>query len=195
MYEIECIYEGLVPMMQDRFFDPGQLEQGSKKKKSKDSWRVELPLKAYIDDHGAYLTADNIRMMLIGNKYRKGAVDIQGSYFETQKGKQYKTLVNASVWVLGVKDPEKVYIEPKRKTFDAYDERSFVNPKTGRGITRRPLFKLPWRLPFIIQVTDDRLTQDFIRTLFDLAGLYCGAGAYGPKFGRCIVKEWKLRTI
>jgi hypothetical protein len=178
-------------MMHDRFFNTEELEKGGAKKQGKDSWKKLLPLKAYIDKKGAYLPADNIRMMLIGNKARKGAVDIQGSMFESQKGKKYKTLAMGAIWVVGPEDPLRVYIEPIRKTFDDYDERTFVNPKTGRGIVRRPIFNVPWTLTFIVQVTDDRLTDDFVKNLFEVAGLYCGAGAYGPTFGRCIIEKWE----
>lgn len=189
-YQIECTLEGVVPMMQDRYFNPEELE--NPKQKGKDAWKKELPHKAYIDKKGLYVPSDNIRMMLIGNKHRPGAAAILGSYIETKKKTEYVSLCKGCIWVVGPDDPQKVYVDPKRKTYDDYDERSFINANGSRSLTRRPIVKAPWRLTFIIQVTDDRIDETKVRELFDVAGLRCGVGAYGPTFGRCVVAHWQV---
>jgi len=191
MYEIEATFKGLVPMMHDRFFNPEELEGANKK--SKNFWKKELELKCYKDSKGVFLPADNIRMMLIGNRFRKGAAYILGSYIEKKKGTEYLQFAKSCIWVLGKNDPLKVYIEPKRKTFNEYDERTFINAAGSRSITRRPLITLPWSLPFIIQVTDESFHESKVKEFFDVAGLRCGAGAYGPTFGRCIISSWEKR--
>lgn len=192
MYEIRCKFKGLVAKMDDRFFNPEETDPGGGKKRGKDAWKKQLVKKAYFDKKGAYVPADNIRMMLIGNKYRRGAALILGSEIEKKKGAMYKSMVEGCIWVIGPKDSQKVYIEPKRKTFDDYDERSFINANGGRGLTRRPIIKTPWSLTFIIQVTDDRIDETWVRQLFDCAGLRCGVGAYGPTFGRCVIEKWEI---
>ena len=201
MYEIQATYKGLVPMMMDRFANPDEVASGQAKRRSKvvspKELRAELERKLHRDNKGVYVPADNIRMMLIGNQFRRGAAQILGSDIEKNKGTTYKSICEGCIWVLGPKDPLKVYIEPKRKTYDEYDERSFLTKK-GKGggsrkITQRPLITLPWELHFIIQVTDDQIEQSFVRQLFDVAGLRCGVCAYGPTFGRCVITEWKVQ--
>ena len=192
MYQTECVFKGLVPMMHDRFFNPEEVEEGGAKARGKDAWKKLLPFKAYIDKKGAYIPADNLRMMLIGNKNRRGAAQILGSDIKKTKGTQYKSLCMGCIWVIGPDDPQKVYLSPKRKSFDDYDERSFINASGSRSLTRRPIFKTPWSLTFLIQVTDDRVDETLVRELFETAGLRCGVGAYGPTFGRCLIESWKV---
>lgn len=183
----------MVPLMFDRFYNPGETEL-PQKFKGKNAWKNELIYKLYVDKKGVYCPADNIRMMLIGNRYRIGAAIILGSYIEKKKAKQYLSYCKAFVWVIGPNDPQKVYIEPKRKTFDDYDERSFITATGARKITRRPIFKTPWKFSFIVQVMDDQYDYLKIKEFFDVAGLRCGLGAYGPTFGRFLVTKWELKT-
>jgi len=193
MYEVGCTIEGMVPLMFDRFYNPGETES-PRKFKGKDAWKNELILKLYVDNKGVYCPTDNIRMMLIGNKYRIGAALILGSYIEKKKGKQYLSFCKALVWIVGPDEPQKVYIEPKRKTFDDYDERSFINATGSRSITPRPIFKTPWKFSFIVQVMDDQYDYTKIREFFEVAGIRCGLGAYGPTFGRFRITKWELIT-
>lgn len=190
MYTVECTIKGLVPMMFDRFFDPKSVEGGGKKK-SKDSWKKELPFKLYQDKKGVYVPTDSIRMMLIGNKHRPGAAKILGSYIETKKATEYVSFCTGCIWVVGTDDPLKVYVSPKRKSYDEYDERSFINAAGSRSLTRRPLIMTPWKLTFYVQVTSEQFDSAKVKEFFDVAGLRCGCGAYGPTFGRFIVESWK----
>jgi len=199
MYEIECTYTGLVPGMHDKFFNPEELE-GSVKKNKKTAWKTELPLKLHTGPKGVCIPADNIRMMIIGNKLRMGAAKILGSHIETKLGSQYLAFAKACVWIVGKDDPLRIYYEPKRKTpktWEAcvnYDERSFVNAVSSRSLTRRPLITLPWSLTFRVQVTGEELGESKVREMFEVAGLRCGCGAYGPTFGRCQVTQWDVIT-
>ncbi len=195
MYTINAKYEGLVPMMHDRFFNPEETDRGRGKKRSAETWKQELPLKLHMDKKGVFLPSDNIRMMLIGNSYRPGAAAILGSYIETKKKTEYVSLCEGCIWVIGPDDPLKVYVKREGKIIqwdpDDYDERSFPAKGGGRKLTRRPIIRLPWNLTFWVQVTDDRIDANKVREFFDVAGLRCGAGAYGPTFGRCEITEWK----
>ena len=194
MYRIEAKIEGVVPVMFDRFINPEELDSGQKRK-AKDSWKEELPLKSYVDKKGVYAPVDNIRMMLIGNKFRTGSALILGSQIERNKGKAYLNFCKACVWVVGPKDPMKVYFSPHRKSHDDYDERTFINngKPPSRSLTRRPILTCPWSLEFFIDVVDDQFHETKIRQLFDVAGMRCGLGAYGPTFGRFLVTEWKTK--
>ena len=191
MYEILGTYKGLVPMMQDRFYDLTSTERGPKKKKKGKNLDV-VELKLHKDKNGVFVPADNIKMMLVGNKARPGAAKILGSYIETGKGTQYMQMAKSCIWVLGLKDPLKVYVEPKRMTYDDIDERSFINATGSRSMSYRPIITLPWSISFKIQVTDNQIDESKVRDLFDVAGLRCGCCAYGPTFGRCMITEWEV---
>ena len=190
-YRVLAEIAGLVPVMFDRFFNVADLDQGSKKK-AKLTWKQELDLKIYKDTKGVYAPTDNIRMMLIGNQKRTGACKILGSNIEKGKGTEYINFAKACIWVIGPKDPLKVYFSPKRKNYDTYDERSFINAQGSRGITRRPLINTPWKLTFFVDVTDPIYDPSKIKEFFDVAGTRCGLGAYGPTFGRFTVTAWDV---
>jgi len=193
MYRVKGKIDGMIPAMFDRYFSIDDQDNPGAKKKAKSSWKDELIKKIYVDSKGVFAPVDNIRMMLIGNKFRKGACYIIGSYIEKKKGTEYINFAKGCIWVMGTKDPLKVYIEPARKTFDDYDERTFINAQGSRSIKRRPLINLPWSVEFIVQVTEDTFDQTKIREFFDVAGLRCGLGAYGPTFGRCVIDKWELK--
>lgn len=194
MYMIDATLKGLAPVMFNRFFNLKDLDDKGSKKKAKLTWKEELPLMMWQDKLGVYVPADNIRMMLIGNKLRPGAAKILGSFIETKKGTEYTQFCKSCVWVIGKgKDPLKVHFSPKRETYDDYDERSFINAQGSRSLIRRPILTMPWSVSFDIQVTDDQMHESKIRQLFEVAGLRCGLGAYGPTFGRCEVTKWSVK--
>jgi len=190
MYQVKVTLTGLIHMMHDRFFNPEELD--APRKKPKDFWRKELPYKLWHDKKGVYVPSDNIRMMLIGNAHRPGAAKILGTFIETKKGTEYLSFCKGCVWVVGPEDPLKVYVYPRRKTFDDYDERSFINANKSRSLTRRPLITLPWSLSFYVQVTSNQFDADKVKEFFIVAGLRCGCCAYGPTFGRFKVTEWEV---
>ncbi len=196
MFTIDATYEGLAPMMHDRFFNAEETDRGRAKKRAAGTWKEELPLKLHADGKGVFLPADNIRMMLIGNQYRQGAATILGSFIETRKKTEYLNMCKGCIWVLGKEDALKVYLsrDGKNITWDPedYDERSFPAKGGGRKLTRRPIIRLPWSMAFRIQVTDDRIDSNKVRELFDVAGFRSGAGAYGPTFGRCHIVAWDV---
>ena len=193
MYDIKATYQGLVPMMHHRFANPAGIE-GPIKKKKKGRNEADILAALHHDKKGVYVPADNIRMMLIGNKHRRGAAKILGSEIESGKGTEYVSICSGCIWVLGPDDPMKVYVSPNRKTYDDVDERSFINATGSRSMTYRPIINLPWSLTFQIQVTQDNIDQSKVRQFFDVAGLRCGCCAYGPTFGRCIITEWEVQA-
>lgn len=188
MITVKCTIKGLVPAMHHRFPMPDK--PGEKKRKSEQS----IKDKCYMDKKGVYLPTDNLRMMLIGNKNRRGAAYILGSYIESSKGTSYVNFCQACVWVRGIDDPLKVYYEPKRKTYDDTDVRSFITSTGGRDICERPIIKTPWSLTFYVDITEEGPLAEKVREFFEVAGLRCGAGAYGPTFGRFIVEKWEVIT-
>ncbi len=191
MYEAKCTIEGIVPIMFSRF--PLPTKPGDTKKQQKKQTIAE---KMWIDKKstgkwsgGVYIPTDNLRMLLIGNRFRPGASKIYGSEYESKKGTKYLNFCKACVWVIG--DNGKVYFKKKRTTWDDIDIRSFINASGSRSTCERPVLLTPWSLDFTVQVTDDSVSEDIIHCMYDVAGMRCGLGVYGPTFGRFIVKEWK----
>lgn len=187
MYEVECTIEGIVPIMFSRYPLPSGVGDTKKQKKQ------TIAEKMWIDKKGVYIPTDNLRMMLIGNTFREGASFIYGNEYESRKGKKYKNFCKACVWIVG--DNGKVYFTPKRIKHDDTDIRSFVNSTKSRSTTERPILNTPWSLTFTVQVTDDSIPEDKIKAMYDVAGMRCGLGVYGPTFGRFVVKEWKATGV
>ena len=183
MYEIKAKIEGVVPIMFCRF--PLPTKPGDTKKKKKQT----IEEKYWKDKKGVYIPTDNLRMLLIGNRYRPGASKIYGSEYESKKGTKYLNFSKACIWIIG--ENNKAYFQPKRKKNDDVDIRSFINATGGRDTCERPVLNTPWSLAFTIQVTDDSVPQEIVHEFYKVAGMRCGLGVYGPTFGRFIVSEWK----
>jgi len=193
MYQINATIKGMVPSMHDRY-PIEQMKPGKRttKKKSAQDLEKEVARKCYIDNEGLYIPADNLRMMLIGNTFRKGAAEILGSYIESKKGTEYKNFAKACIWVLGPNsDSEKVHYLPLRKNYDVY-KNTFVTSNKKRDVCHRPIVTIPWKLTFVVHVYDDNFESGKVKELFEVGGLRCGIGAYGPKFGRFTVDKWEV---
>lgn len=178
--------EGIVPIMFNRF--PPPKGPGDTEKKRPQT----LKQKMWIDKKGVYIPTDNLRMLLIGNRYRTGAVKIYGSEYQSKKGKKFVDFCKACVWVVGEgKKLDRVYFKPNRKKWDDTDVRSFINAAGSRDTTERPILTTPWSLTFTVSITDDSVSSDLVHKMYDVAGLRCGLGVYGPTFGRFQVVKWE----
>lgn len=177
--------EGIVPIMFNRF---PMVQPGDTTKQKKQT----LKEKVWVDKKGMYIPTDNLRMMLIGNKHRPGAAKIYGSTIESKKGTQYVNFCKACVWAIGPDDPQKVYFTPDRTTWDETDVRSFINATGSRSTTERPILNTPWSVEFEVQVTDPVFDMEKIKAFYEVAGMRCGLGVYGPTFGRFTVAEWEV---
>lgn len=186
MYQIICQIVGIVPMLMHRF--PRSDEKVKKDKKA------IIAGFAYKDKKGLYVPSDCLRMMLIGNTKRRGACAILGSDIESGNGTTYKSFCDACIWVVGdKKQPEKVYFIPNKKTWDRLDVRSYMSKAGTRNEISRPCIDAGWKLEFTIQVTDEKFPSGKVKELFEVAGMRCGVLAYGPRFGRFVIKKWEVQ--
>ena len=187
--------EGTANLLQDAYPKPGTIKKKYSNETEKEA--ATLASKAYVDEIGVYMPTDCIRMMLIGNQKRPGAAKILGSMIEKGKGTKYVNACKAGVWVVGIekKRPEndRVYFEPRRKTWDDVYETSFINASGSRSWLTRPMITMAWTLEFDIVCYADDLDGPKVRTLFEVAGMRCGCGNYGPVFGRFIVVEYEVK--
>lgn len=194
MYKIKVKVEGLVPLMMHKYPmpdpDTGKLPPSSAKGKTAREAMIKGCM--HMDKKGVFMPADNFKMILIGNQYRRGAAKIYGTEIKKNKATLITSQCEGYIWVTAPDGSNKIYMQPKRKTWDDTDIRSFITSKGGRDYTERPIMNPPWSFEFIIQVVDDNIEESFVRELYELAGLRCGIGAYGPTFGRFIVTEWEV---
>lgn len=186
MKTFEVTIEGIVPIMFNRF--PPPPKPGHKEKKKPQT----LKEKMWIDNKGVYIPTDNLRMLLIGNRFRTGAAKIYGSHYQSGNGVKYIDFCKACVYVIGEgKKLDKVYFKPIRKKWDDTDVRSFITPKGGRDTTERPILTTPWSLTFIVSITEEIVAEEDVRRMYEVGGLRCGLGVYGPTFGRFRVTKWE----
>jgi hypothetical protein len=92
-------------------------------------------------------------------------------------------------------DPKNVPINGGVKEPDGIDMRPGRIPPGIRGsmvMLYRPLFKDGWKLNFILEILDDRITEDLVHEGFNSAGLLAGLGAGRPDFGRFVVTKWEV---
>lgn len=192
MYQIKCTIEGIVPLLQHRYPVEDKIV-GDKKRtiRASSDEKNALEKMAFKDDKGMFMTTEHIYGMLVGNRYRNGAAKILGSQKENKKGSIYLNFCKSCIGIESANGTmDKLYFEPHRQTWDATDIRSYTKEQ-GRDVIERPMINLPWRISFLISVFDDNFKEGKVRELFEVAGIHCGLGAYGPRFGRFIVKEWE----
>ena len=186
MYEMIMSIKGEVPSMHCKYPLPEKV--GDKRKRPAPT----LEQKLWHDKKGVYLPADNFKMMLVGNQNRTGAAKVLGSRIESGKGTEYLDFCKACIWVVGLEDSQKVYYLPLRSTYDDVDIRPAIMSKGGRDVVERPVINLPWKMKFKIQVLDDNCPPEKVVRFYEVAGLYCGAGVYGPTFGRFTIEKWEV---
>ena len=98
--------------------------------------------------------------------------------------KTFKELAKAAVFIF----PE--YLVHKNQKWIT-DERAVVNPSTrGRSMCYRPRLD-KWELDFDLEVNDDRIDADTVKSILEYAGLYKGIGSYRPRFGRFEIKKFR----
>ena len=188
MYEIKCTISGLAEVLYNK--PPMEIPGGRPPKERETSREKLLKKKIYQDRKGLFMPTDNIEMMLIGSTARIGAAKILGSFIETNKGTEYTNFCEGCIWITSLDGKRKLYWKPNRKTWDGTDIRSFPDKGQQRHTAERPMIKTPWKLTFIVHVTEDTWSPDMIKRFFDVAGMRVGLGSYGPKFGRFLIAEF-----
>lgn len=177
MKTIKCSIKGTAPLLQHKMSLEQEAQLDSKLKKSQGqakSDKVESYL--YLIDGKIYQPSEHILQAIIKqlSNYK-----IQG------RGKKtYKEIGKGSLEVL----PE--FILHNNQNY-IVDSRTVVIPATkGRTIRKRPRFN-DWSLDFSINLFNDDLPGEIIKSALDDAGREGGLGDYRPRFGRFIVTMWK----
>lgn len=172
--------EGLTPYMQHRM-DTTKLEEWEKKRglimeraevSQEDAVRAEFH--CYRNSEGkCFIPSDQL----------KGSFINAGSYVKSKVGgrsKSMKQIVAAMFNVI----PEQILIPD----YDAIDKRSAVNRNVkARIVAIRPKWTT-WSLEFTLEVGENSITTETIRSIIEYAGNYVGIGSFRPTnngmFGR-----------
>lgn len=179
--------KGLSPYMQHRM-DDQKLEEWEKKRgliiersdvAHEDAVRAEYH--CYRNGNGrCYIPADQLRGSFIG----------AGSMVKAKVGgraKSMKQIVAAMFMVT----PDHIDLPD----YDAIDKRSAVNRNVkARVITIRPKWT-DWQAEFTLNVMNDTITSETVKSILEYAGDYIGIGSFRPTnngmFGRFTITDFK----
>ena len=191
MYTVDVSVIGVAPLIQHRYPMPDFNLAGKGGKKSTGS-------KDYSDEWRGYLYADSEGRIYQPAEHFDGAIKKAAVNFKVvgKRGKSYKDLVSASVFVM----PDFIYHEgftvPESLDTDAdkplYIDYRPVVIQRQRVARARPTFKTGWKLSFELQVIDDEMPADILQDILTLAGKSVGIGDYRPRFGRFNVTHYEV---
>jgi len=189
--EIKVSLEGLSDIMFDRFIDHSKEDRPPEKK-------------LYLNgDNELVLPMECLHSFLFRDMAPVGIIRTT----EKNKAKDYIAFGQAYVAIEPVLIP---FRDAKGRTlvFNGFGNGSplYINDwsagvtKMSNGkvikqeVRKRPVLKLPWFLDFRIQlVENDKITEEKLRTWFELGGMITAIGTYRPRYGRFTVKKWEKK--
>ena len=189
MYTVNVQVEGIAPLMQHRFPMPdfADMGKGSKVVTGKVDYSQEWRQSFYANGHGIYQPSIHFESSMVK---AAGSFKIPG-----KRGASYKDLFKSNVFIY----PEEILFNvevPTQLDNDADKElyldcRPVVVNK-ARVVRMRPTFKRGWKLEFEIQVGDDQIPPDVVKSVLDQSGKVCGVGDFRPRFGRFMVTKFEV---
>lgn len=118
-------------------------------------------------------------------KHIEGAL-IKAGVNERQAGKGKKTYKDIMKAFVEVAD-EHIVINPQEYEL----HREWVKVNQARIMRTRPLIKRGTKATFTLNIFDDALSMDILKSILEYAGGYVGIGDWRPKFGLFKVNEFK----
>jgi hypothetical protein len=177
MKEINVSIKGVAPLLQHKLGLEVESQMASKTKKRDGQAKGDNP-----EDY-LYVVGGKI---VQPSEHIVQAIIKRLSNYKIQ-GKGKKTYKEMGVGSLGI-TPE--YIVHKNQTWIP-DVRTVVIPATkGRTLRIRPRFE-SWELDFTLQLFNEDMPVEVIKSALDDAGREGGIGDYRPRFGRFIVTSFK----
>ena len=180
MKQISVEIEGTAPLLQHKMSVEQEAQLDSKtKKRAGQAKGDECEDYLYMVGDTICQPAEHIIQAIIK---RLGMYKIQG------RGKSsYKEMGKGALNIV----PEMI---PHKNQKWSVDSRTVVIPATkGRTIRKRPRFD-KWGLAFTIEIINDDLPVEVVKSALDDAGREGGLGDYRPRFGRFIVTSFKEIT-
>lgn len=177
MKQIKVSIKGTKPLLQHKISLEQEAQLASKTKKREGQAKGDNP-EDYLYVVGGKICqpAEHIYQAIIK---RLTNYKIQG------RGKKtYKEIGQGTLRI----EPE--YIPHKNQKWEV-DMRTVVIPATrGRAVRLRPRFN-DWQLDFIIEIMNDDLPIEVVKSALDDAGREGGIGDYRPRFGTFIVTSFQ----
>ena len=184
MYTVDIVIEGVAPILFNRMTDSDRaVLEGEKPgggKKSKAVRQAEAMERCYRDERGLYLPSWNVKRCIIEGSNKAGLKEGRASLGQFLMAEMFLT-----------EDPAFGKAEPDF----LHENLGRVPARTGAAaIIRRPALSVGWRLPFTINVFEDRRATDSIAAAIETAGTKVGLGSWRPEFGRFVLKEFAHST-
>jgi len=182
MYTVDCKVKGVSPLIQHRFPipDPEDASKGGRKSTGAIDYSEEWREYFYATAEGMiYQPATHFEGAMV-----KAAVNFK---VVGKRGKTYKDLFSASVFVLPDQIPHNITVPDELGTDGDQPLYLDVRPvvvNRARVIRIRPAFSPGWILEFDIEVIDDQIHPELVHDILTLAGKTVGIGDFRPKFGR-----------
>lgn len=177
MKKIKCCIKGVAPLLQHKMSLETETQLASAVKRRAGQVKQDNPEDyLYKIEDKIYQPSEHILQAIIK---RLSNYKIQGKGKKTYKeiGQGYLSIT-----------PE--FILHKNQNW-IVDSRTVVIPATrGRSVRLRPRFN-DWELEFVIEILNEDLPLDVVKSALDDAGREGGLGDYRPRFGRFIVTEFK----
>jgi len=176
MRKINVTVKGVAPLLQHKMSLGQEAQLASKTKKSVGQGKGDNP-----ED---YLYVLNGKVVQPTEHFVQGIIKQLSNYKIQGKGKKtYKELGKGSMGIV----PE--YAVHKIQDW-VVDSRTVVIPATkGRAVRLRPKFE-NWELDFTIELFNDDMPIEVIKSALDDMGRESGIGDYRPRFGRFIVTSF-----
>ena len=177
MREISVTVKGVAPLLQHKMSLGQEAQLASKTKKVAGQSKGDNP-----ED---YLYTLNGKIVQPTEHFFQGIIKQLSNYKIQGRGKKtYKELGKGSMSIV----PE--FAEHKIQAWTV-DSRTVVIPATkGRAVRLRPRLD-NWELDFTIELFNDDLPVEVVKSALDDMGRESGIGDYHPRFGRFIVTSFK----
>ena len=183
---IECIIEGVTPLICNRFTDEAMMKATNGTTTSTVGNRgtpMEIAEKKLYIGHG------NVPMIPHPNLFR--CIVDAGKFFKAGKSKVTTLKSSLIPACLSIEETE-ITIEHNEPW--TIDTRAVRIPSTGGRIsTHRPCFH-DWKLSFHLELDDAVVSIQLLREILDVAGKRIGLGDFRPDckgpFGKFVVSHW-----
>ena len=177
MKKINVSVKGVAPLLQHKMSLGQEAQLASKTKK--------VSGQAKGDNPEEYLYKIDDKIVQPTEHFMQGIIKQLSNYKIQGKGKKtYKELGKGSLNIT----PE--FAEHKNQNW-VIDNRTVVIPATrGRAVRLRPKLE-NWELDFTIELLNDDMPVEVIKSALDDMGRESGIGDYRPRFGRFIVTSFQ----
>lgn len=181
---IDVEIKGISPLLQHRYVFKDEIEDSIKKRSGTVDYSNEWIKSLYwSEDVGVYQPASHIEGALI-----KASANFQ---IPGKRKKTYKEAFKSAVFVRPACIPLNLKGTPEgllREGKIMLDKRSVVIMRS-RVERLRPCIN-DWVLTFQIEIHDEQISPEAVKTVLDYAGNFCGIGDFRPRYGRFLVSSF-----